>query len=136
MADDSMSLVIRTGSPNWLPALANAYKARASVHLIDDGNIGVDPVSQTLLEMGRKANLSQREWLAVLVSLGVGVAGAALLAAAILDPEPFSKIAIALVTGAVLIAGGGFSAVRVLVGHKPPNVKVSPRGGFEISWPE
>jgi hypothetical protein len=134
MPDESNALVITTSSANWLLSLANAYKSKTWVHLIDDANIGINPINETLLAMGRKANLSQREWIAVLVSLGVSVAGAYLLVMAILDPEPYSKIAFALATGALLIAGGGFSAVRILVGHKPPNVKVSPKGGFEISW--
>jgi hypothetical protein len=51
---------------------------------------------------------------------------------AILDPEPYSKIAFALATGGLLVAGGGFAAIRVLVGHKPPNIRISPKGGFEI----
>lgn len=135
MPDESTALAITTSSANWPLALANAYRSKTSIHLIDDANIGINPLSDTLLDMGRKANLSHREWIAVLVSLGVSAAGAYLLVMAILDPEPYTKIAIALVTGALLIAGGGLSAVRILVGHKPPNVKLSPQGGFEISWP-
>jgi hypothetical protein len=73
--------------------------------------------------------------MAVLVSLGVSAAGAYLLVMAILDPEPYSKIAFARATGAFLLAGGGCSAVGVLVGHRPPTVSVSPDGGFEIFWP-
>lgn len=126
-------MVIRTSSPGWLALLAKAYQAQTSVALIDDAQIGVNPINDTLLDMGRKANLSQREWIAVLVGLGVGAAGAYLMVMAILDPEPYSKIAFALATGALLIAGGGFAAIRVLVGHKPPNIRLSPRG-FEISF--
>jgi hypothetical protein len=135
MADESQfGLVIRTSSPGWLASLAKAYQSQTSVALLDDAQIGVNPINDTLLDMGRKANLSQREWIAVLVALGVGVTGAYLLVMAILDPEPYSKIAFALGTGALLVAGGGFAAIRVLVGHKPPNIKVSPSRGFEISF--
>ncbi len=133
MSDKSeFGIVIRTSTPGWLVSLAKAYQSQTSVALIDDAQIGINPINETLLDMGRKANLSQREWIAVLVALGVGVAGAYLLVMAILDPEPYSKIAFALATGALLIAGGGFTAIRVLVGHKPPNIKLSPKGGFEI----
>lgn len=135
MSDESQfGLVIKTSSPGWLASLAKAYQSQTSVALIDDARIGVDPINDTLLDMGKKANLSQREWIAVLVALGVGVVGAYLLVMAILDPEPYSKIAFALGTGALLVAGGGFAAIRVLVGHKPPNIKVSSSGGFEISF--
>ena len=135
MSEKSESgMVIRTSAPGWLVSLAKAYRSQTSVTLVDDAQIGINPINETLLDMGRKANLSQREWIAVLVALGVGVAGTYLLVMAILDPEPYSKITLALATGALLIAGGGFSAIRVLVGHKPPNIKMSPEGGFEIYW--
>ncbi|HXW64048.1 MAG TPA: hypothetical protein VEK74_03100 [Burkholderiaceae bacterium] len=128
----NLAVIIQTSSPGWLASLATAYRQRRSVELIDDARIGVDPIRDTLFDMGKKANLSHREWIAVLVALGIGIAGAYLLVMAILDPEPFSKIAFALATGGLLVAGGGFAAIRVLVGHRPPTVRVSPRGGFEI----
>lgn len=133
-ASKSTALVIHTSAPGWLATLAKAYKSQTSVSLIDDAKIGIDPINDTLLEMGRKANLSQREWIAVLVALGMSLAGAFLLVMAILDPESYSKIAFTIGTGALLIAGGGYSAIRVLVGHKPPNIKASPTGGFQISF--
>jgi len=131
-SSSSSTLSIRTSSPNWLALLAKAYQSQTSVQLWDDAGIGINPIHDTLLDMGRKAKLSQREWIAVFVALGVSALGAFLLVMAILDPEPYSKIAFALGTGAVLIASGGFAAIRVLVGHKPPNIKVSPSGGFQI----
>lgn len=125
-------LVIHTTESDWLPAVAKAYRARTAFVLVDDAAIGINPLNDTLVDMGRKAGLGQREWMALLVSLGIGSAGAFLLVMAILDPEPFSKITFALGTGAMLMLGGGLTAIRVLLGHKPPNVKVSPGGGFEI----
>lgn len=130
---DATGLVVRTSRPGWLASVANAYKSKASFTLSDDAGLGIDPLNDTLFDMGRKANLSQCEWIAVVIALGVSVAGAFLLVMSILDPEPFSKIAFATGTGAVLIAGGGFGAIRILVGHKPPSVKFSPKG-FEISF--
>jgi hypothetical protein len=115
-------------------SLAKAYQSQTSVALIDDAQIGINPINNTLLDMGRKANLSQWNRIAVQVALGVGAAGAYLLVMAILDPEPYTKIAFALATGPLLIAGGGFAAIRVLVGHKPPNIRLSPKGGFEINF--
>jgi hypothetical protein len=133
MSEQSM-LIIRTSSPGWLATLANAYQSKTAVGLLDDAQIGVNPITDTLLDMGRKANLSRREWVAVFVALGISAAGAFLLIMAVLDPEPYTKIAFALATGALLIAGGGFAAIRVLVGHKPPDVSLSPGGGFKISF--
>lgn len=126
-------LEIHTSSRDWLVRLAAAYQARTAVTLVDDARLGVDPVQQTLLDMGRRANLSAREWFAVLVGLGMGAVGAWLIVMAVLDPEPYSKIGFALGAGTVLTLGGGLTSVRVITGHKPPHVRVSP-GGFEIRF--
>ena len=135
MSDSSeYPLAIRTSSNGWLTSLAKAYKTKTSLMLIDDANIGVDPLRDTLLDMGRKANLSVREWIAVLFSLGMGAVGAYLLVMAIIDPEPFSKISAALAAGTFLVASGGFTAIHSLTGHKPPNVELGPKGGFKISF--
>ena len=114
--------------------VARAYKAKNSFELVDDAGMGVDPLNQTLLDMGRKANLTVPEWIGVLISLGMSATGAGLLVMAIVDPEPFSKISFAIGSGVLLVAGGGFSAIRILTGHKPPRIKVLPSGAFEINF--
>jgi hypothetical protein len=124
---------IATSQSGWLLELTRAYKAKEPVRLVDDARIGINPETETLLLMGRKAHLSPHEWSAVLVCLGVSGLGAYLLVMAILDPEPFSKIAFALGTGALLVGTGGFMAVKVLTKMKPPSVRVTPLG-FEIDW--
>jgi hypothetical protein len=124
---------IRTSTQGWLKELSHCYREKQAVILIDDAKIGINPESDTLLVMGHKAKLSTNEWIAVLICLGVSVLGAYLFIMAILDPEPYSKIAIALITGATLIGSGGFGAVQVLTKIKPPSVKVAGMG-FEISW--
>jgi|ERR1051326_1313556 hypothetical protein len=124
---------IKTSRSAWLTELSQSYKKKEPVLLVDDAKIGIDPSTETLLIMGRKGKISAREWIAVLISLGVAASGAYLLVMAILDPEPYSKIVAAIGTGAVLIGSGGFMAVRVLTHIKPPNVKMTPQG-FEIHW--
>jgi hypothetical protein len=128
------ALVIRTSSPGWLINLAKAYKSKTSVTLLDDAQIGVDPINETLLDMGRKGKLSPREWVGVIVALGVGGFGAWLVVMAVLDPEPYSKIGLAIGAGTLMTLGGGFAAIRILTGHKPPSVGLSPGGGFRISF--
>jgi hypothetical protein len=124
---------IKTSSKNWLQELAKCYKDNEPVTLIDDANFGIDPIKESLVEMGIKGGLGFQDWVAVVISLGVAAAGAYLLVMAILDPEPFSKIAFALGTGAFLIMGGGFTAINVLTKKKPPKVKLS-TSGFEMAW--
>ena len=129
-----VTTIIRTSAPGWMSELARAYKSRSPVELVDDAGIGIDPGSQTILDMGRRSGLSAREWAGVLVSLGVATVGAWLLVMAVLDPEPYSKVAAAIATGAVLLGSGGFYAVRILTQVKPPGVRISKAGHFEISW--
>lgn len=132
-SNEMANLEIRTSTRDWLSRLAAAYQSRTGVTLVDDARLGVDPVQQTLLDMGRRANLSIRDWVAVLVGLGMSGVGAWLIVMAVLDPEPYSKIGAALGAGTVLTLGGGLSSMRVITGHKPPHVRVSPLG-FEIRF--
>ena len=126
-------LIIRTAERGWLSKVAAAYKARSPMIIVDDANVGIDPSEDTILAMGKKAKLEVQEWVAVGVALGIATAGAYLLVMAILDPEPFSKMAFAIGSGSILVLGGGFAAIRILTNHKPPNVRVTPRG-FEVQW--
>jgi hypothetical protein len=127
------NLTIRTSEQGWLPQLAKAYRNREQIIIIDDANVGIDPRSQSLVEMGLKSGLSRNDWMAVVVAGGMGVFGAVVIVMAILDPEPTSKLGLLIASGAVLGLGGGFSAIRILTKHKPPKVRVSPNG-IEIEW--
>ena len=125
--------VIRTSSPGWLAALSKAYRDKQPVTVIDDGKVGIAPGMDSLLDMGRKSRLTREEWVGVLVSLGMCGAGIAMVAAAILDPEPTSKLGLLIVGGSIVCLGGGFSAIRVLTKTRPPTVRVK-KDGFEIDW--
>jgi hypothetical protein len=126
--------IIRTTENGWLKKLAEAYQSRVPFVLNDDANLGIDPREDSLLRMGLKAKLTRREWSAVLVSVGIAGVGAWLIVMAVIDPEPYSKVAAAIVSGAVLLGTGGLVAIRVLTNIKPPNIRVSKTGIFEIYW--
>jgi hypothetical protein len=126
--------VIRTTENGWLKKLAAAYKSRLPFVLNDDANLGVDPREDSLLRMGVKGKLTRREWSAVLVSVGIAGVGAWLIVMAVIDPEPYSKVAAAIISGAVLLGTGGLVAIRVLTHIKPPNIRVSKTGIFEVYW--
>jgi hypothetical protein len=131
-------LVVRTSAETWVSEVADAYRHRRPFRLVDDGKLGIDPAAQTILSMGRQAGLSVRDWAAVLILLGVAGAGVWLIAAAFADPEPTSKLFLAVGGGVLFIFSGGFSAVKILTGDKPPTVVVSraKEGHFEfaIDW--
>jgi len=135
LSDQSVpQVIIRTSETGWLKQVAKAYKDRRPFLLEDDAKIGIDPREETLLQMGHKAKLVAREWTALLISLGIAGVGAWLLVMAVLDPEPYSKVAVTIATGAILLGTGGLVAVRVLVHVKPPNIRVTRSGTFEIYW--
>ena len=122
---------IRASEKDWFKKLAEAYKNKINVIFIDDAGLNINPAIQTLLEMGQKAGIEPREWIAVLISVGVAGAGVYMIVAAILDPEPTIKLGLLIVGGSVSLVGRGFSAIRVLTKQKPPTIEVS-QGGIKI----
>lgn len=134
MEENKTELLIKTSFPQWLKQLAEAYKDRTHVVLQDDAQVGIDPRVDTLLKMGIKARLAKREWAGVLISLGIAGMGAWLIVMAVLDPEPYTKVAATIACGAVLLGTGGLVAIRILTHLKPPNIRVMKSGAFEIYW--
>jgi hypothetical protein len=130
---DSQEKIVRTSDPNWLRTLALLYRARQAGVLIDDAGLGINPEDQTLLQMSRVSGLSRREFASVCVALGMSGAGITMVVLAFLDPEPTSKLGLLVGGGVVCVLGGGFSAIRILTHHKPPNIRATPHG-IEISW--
>jgi hypothetical protein len=124
---------IHTSEKGWFALLAQAYKARAPVLLVDDAGIGIDPQSQSLVAMGMRAGLSPADWAAVGVSIGLSAAGIVMVLLAFLDPEPTSKLGLLVGGGAVCVLTGGLTAVGILTRRRPPSIEVSPRG-FSIRW--
>jgi hypothetical protein len=130
---DSGDRIVKTSDPEWLRRLALIYQARLAVELIDDAGLGIHPEDQTLLQMARHSGLSKREIAGVSVALGMSGVGLTMVALAVIDPEPTSKLGLLVGGGAVCVLGGGFSAIRILTNHKPPNVRATTQG-IEISW--
>ena len=125
--------VIRTSEVGWLARLAALYKAHSQVALIDEAQVGVDPVHQSLFDMGRQAKLTTREFSGVCVALGISAAGIGMILLAFVDPEPTSKLSLLVAGGIVCLLFGGPVAVQILTKRKPPKVVVG-KGRFEISW--
>lgn len=126
-------IVIRTSQEGWFKELTKAYKEKHDVQLIDDANVGIDPASQTLLEMGKQGKIDQREWVAVLTALGVSAAGITIIILAIMDPEPTSKLGLLVAGGIVVLLGGGLSAIRILTKLRPPDIEITTKG-IIVRW--
>jgi hypothetical protein len=133
MGGSRLDDLIKTSDQRWLERLARAYKDRMPVSVVDDANVGIDPSTQTLFQIARLVGMSAREIAGVAVALGMSVAGAAMVALAILDPEPTSKLGLLVGGGVTCLLCGGFSAIKILTREKPPNVRVTP-SGFKIEW--
>lgn len=125
--------IVRTSEVDWLAKLTRAYRNHAEVELVDDAGIGVDPATQTLLQMGLTGKLTRREWSAVAVAGGMTVLGAAMVVLAIADPDPTSKLGLLVGSGALLALTGGFQTIRLLTRLKPPTITVSAKG-IHIDW--
>lgn len=126
-------IVIRTSEKDWLARLTRAYRERAEVDLVDDAGVGIDPASQSLLQMGLTGKLTRREWTAVGISGGMTLFGAGLVVAALLDPDPTSKLGLLVASGALLALTGGFQTISLLTREKPPSIAISPKG-IHIDW--
>jgi hypothetical protein len=131
--NDSLEKIVRTSDPDWLRTLALMYRSRLAGVLIDDAHLGINPEDQTLLQMARVSGLSRREILSVSVALGMSGIGVTMVVLAFIDPEPTSKLGLLVGGGAVCVLGGGFSAIRILTHHKPPNIRATAKG-IEIFW--
>ncbi len=83
--------------------------------------------------MGLSGSLSRREWTAVSVSGGMTVFGAGLIVAAVLDPDPTSKLGLLVGSGALLALTGGFQTIHLLTRLRPPSITISARG-IHIDW--
>ena len=126
-------VTIRTSEKNWLARLTQAYRQHAEVDLIDDAGAGIDPARQSLLQMGLAGKLTRREWTAVSLSAGLTLFGAGLIVAAILDPEPTSKLGLLVGSGALLALTGGFQTIGLLIRQRPPSITISAKA-IHIDW--
>lgn len=124
---------IRTSNPGWLKQLAKAYKSRERLLLIDDAGLGIDPSTQSLFDMGQRTDMAMRDWVGVLVSLGLGGAGIWMIRLAFLDPEPTSKLWLLVSGGCIALVTGGGMAIQILTERRPPTVRASP-AGIDVCW--
>ena len=52
------NMIIKTSEEKWLSKLANAYKNKVDVTLLDDLQMGIDPANDNLIQMGIRGKLS------------------------------------------------------------------------------
>jgi len=111
--------IIYTSQRNWLQLALECYRDKLKFDLIDDAGIGLTSKDLTsavkLIQKAKNTGRVSIKGIAtILTSLGLSSVGIWLVLAAIVDPEPTSKLGILLAGGIALIALGGMSILRAL----------------------
>ena len=111
--------IIYTSQRNWLQLALECYRDKLKFDLIDDAGIGLTSKDLTsavkLIQKAKNTGrVSVKSIATILTSLGLSSVGIWLVLAAIVDPEPTSKLGILLAGGIALIALGGMSILRAL----------------------
>jgi hypothetical protein len=126
---------LRTSDPEWVRKLLEHYKAGRPFNVIDDAGCGLKAEDLrsgvALLALAVKSGaLTWPQGITILTCLGMSAAGIWMIAAAIADPEPTSKLSILLAGGVLLVLTGGLGILRSLGQHWRVTVT---RTGFTIA---
>lgn len=133
MADKT---IIRTTESNWLERALKCYTGKKEFTFFDDANLGLtekDVISAiSLIKAAKsKGGISVQNIVAALVAIGITAVGVWMVAGAIADPDPTSKLAL-LIGGGIAVALTGSLGTLAALGIKY-EVKVNLRQGiFEI----
>jgi len=111
--------MIHTSSPEWLKEALEAYTHEMEFKIIDDAEIGLDSKdvrsAVNLIAFAKKSGRYRWKQISqVLASLGITGAGIWIIAAAIADPEPTSKLGLLIAGGLVLAVTGSLGTLRAL----------------------
>jgi hypothetical protein len=114
-----MREIIRTSDKKWLEKALDCYKTKVVFEFLDDVPIGIghdDLVSAVALIAAAKNKkaISWQQIVGILTGLGMSGVAVWMIAVAIADPEPTSKLGILLLGGVVLAITGGLSILQCL----------------------
>ena len=110
---------VRTTEEDWLLKALNHYKEKVPFVFIDDAGIGIaqrdlESAVNLIRAAKGKAGLPWKTIASVLVGIGLSGAGVAMVAAAIFDPEPTSKLGLLVAGGVLLAFTGGLGTLSAL----------------------
>ena len=103
--------IIKTSDKEWLVQLTSAYKNKQPVTLIDDANVGINPESQTILQMGKQTGLPHKNWMAAGFTLGACAGGVWMIVVGMGCLNPTSKLILLIEGGFMCVVGVGFLAI-------------------------
>jgi len=116
---EEISVIIRSSDPDWLEKALKQYSAKAPFVFEDDARLGLDAKdlrsAVTLIKAAKsKGDMKWKQIAAFLSSLGITGAGIWIVAAAIADPEPTSKLGLLITGGLVLAVTGSLGTLSSL----------------------
>jgi len=128
---------IATSDPKWLEQAIQAYASKTGFDLVDDHELGLTKAdlesAVTLIRAAKtKGRVAWRTVAAALAGVGLTGIGVWMIAAAIVDPEPTSKLGLLIGGGVVIVLTGGLATLRAL-GISFTVTARGPRSEFRIS---
>jgi hypothetical protein len=132
-----MKDIIKTSGKDWLEKAIKLYTAKKQFSLNDDAGVGIMEAdlksAVTLIGAAkRKGAATWQQIAAVFAGVGITGIGVWMIAAAIIDPEPTSKLGL-LVAGGILLALTGAVGTLAGLGVRFVVTAKSPQGHtFEI----
>jgi len=126
---------VHTATRDWLETVLRYYVNRQSFTLVDDGGIGVTmedlESALSLLKAGwKRGDFTVRQIVTALTGLGITGLGLWMIAGALGDPEPTSKLELLVLGGVVLSVTGSLATLHAL--GVPVVVRMNTRDEFQI----
>jgi len=127
--------VVRTSEKNWLERAIKFYAEKKAFKFIDDTGLNFSKEdlksARSLLQASHSKGVPYKMILGALAGLGITGVGLLMIAAAVLDPEPTSKLGLLVSGGIVITAMGAWGTLKALGVSFSVSAK-SPFGEFEI----
>jgi len=122
--------IVRTSSKDWLEQAIKLYADKKPFTFEDDAKLGLTEANLksavALIRAAKsKGSVTWQQIVVVLAGIGITGVGVWMVAAAIADPEPTTKLGLLIAGGIVLALTGSFGALAALgvrsVCPKPPS---------------
>ena len=119
VVDDEGKYVVRTSDDDWLLLALEFYKEKVPFTFIDDAELGLTAEdlgsAVTLMRAAKqKGGATIKTIVSVLTGLGLSGAGLWMIAAAVFDPEPTSKLGLLVAGGTLITLTGGLGTFHAL----------------------
>ncbi|MBN2224440.1 MAG: hypothetical protein JW765_07180 [Deltaproteobacteria bacterium] len=116
---EETEVVVRTSVKDWLERSLKLYKDKAPFVFIDDAGVGItqkdlESAVSLIRAAKTKGKLDFKSIASVLAGIGLSGAGIWMIAAAVADPEPTSKLGLLIAGGIVITLTGGIGTLSAL----------------------